>query len=59
MLFGKILLKKIKLEILKGLSSVDIKMNEIIIKVEVKDCEITFPEGAELIGGNSLEISLI
>jgi len=56
-LYGKISLKKLKLLILKDLNSVDIKMNDILIKVKVRDCEINFPNEIELNAGNILEIS--
>ena len=56
-LYGKILLKKLKLLILKDLNSADIKMNDILIRVKVKDCEINFPNEIELNVGDFLEIS--
>jgi uncharacterized protein (DUF608 family) len=55
-LYGKISLKKLKLQILKDLNSVDIKMNDILIKVKVNDCEINFPNEIELNVGDFLEI---
>ena len=55
-LYGKISLKKLKLQILKDLNSVDIKMNDILIKVKVNECEINLPNKIELNVGDFLEI---
>jgi len=56
-LYGKISLIKLKLQIFKDLDSVDIKMKDMLIKVNVKDGEINFPKGIELNEGNCLVIS--
>ncbi len=58
-LHGKILLKKLRISNFKDTNSVDIKMNETVLKIKVEDGEIIFPTGIELNVGNSLEISLI
>jgi hypothetical protein len=56
-LYGKILLKRIKLDIFKDINSVNLKLNEIITTHKVEKCEINFPNWIELSAGNSLEIS--
>ncbi len=58
-LYGKINLKELKLQILEDLSFVIIELNDLKTKIEVRNQLITFPKQIELAEGKNLEIPII